>query len=53
MKNDPIKRDDIDIEKARRRWPTATDDEILGLLVEWANELDGLEKKDQEKGDKA
>lgn len=50
--NDPIKRDNTDIEKLRRRWPHASDDEILDLLSQWTEELDELEEKDRNEGGK-
>lgn len=51
--NDPLKRDNTEIEKMRRRWPNASDDEILDLLSQWTEELDDLEEEDKNRDGKA
>lgn len=51
--NDPLKKDNIEIEKLRRRWPSASDDQILNWLTQWTEELDDLEEEDKNQGGKA
>jgi hypothetical protein len=49
-KDDPIRRDNTDIEMLRRRWPNRSDDEILKLLSEFTADLDSQEEQDKRDG---
>lgn len=48
--NDPIRRDDAAVERARKRWPNKDEDEILAILREVGDELDRLAEQDREDG---
>ncbi len=48
--NDPIRRDDAAVERARKRWPNKDEDEILALLRQVGEELDRMAEQDQEDG---
>jgi hypothetical protein len=45
--NDPIRRDDAAVERARKRWPNKDEDEILALLRQVGEELDRMAEEDK------